>query len=176
MTDPIKPFVGQDVTFHPPAGRDRLGPKKAKVVKVRGPNCVDVQTGEGIGAYLDTSVLYLPTSEPPSAAHKGHWCHPGPAELVQPAIMGYRKLNQVEADLMNAIKMHGLLTQQLIDRIGSHLAAQGAAAELEGNDGRGDEEDRIHKAEPARWLAMGRTDLQVGLMKLTRAVAQPGGF
>lgn len=37
-------------------------------------------------------------------------------------------------------------------------------------------ENRFNAAEPERWLAMARTDLQCGLMKLTRAVAQPEFF
>lgn len=96
--------------------------------------------------------------------------------IQQPRITGYRQLNAAEAELMNAIKAHGLATQQLIDRVKVHLAAQGAAAELDAGEGRGEEEDRIHAAEPQRWLAMARTDLQTGLMRLVRAVAQPGGF
>lgn len=37
-------------------------------------------------------------------------------------------------------------------------------------------EAAIVAAEPERWLAMARTDLQTGLMKLTRSIAQPGFF
>lgn len=172
MESTIKPFVGQPVMFHPHTSDNRMGPKPGRVSKVWGETCVNITLDTTVEV---TSVFYVATADAPGKPD-GYYCHPGEATLVQPAIVGYRRLNQVEADLMNAIKMHGLVTQQLIDRIGSHLAAQGAAAELEGGDGRGDEEDRIHAAEPARWLAMGRTDLQVGLMKLVRAVAQPGGF
>lgn len=35
---------------------------------------------------------------------------------------------------------------------------------------------RVAEAEPKRWLAMARTDLQCGLMKLTRSIAQPSFF
>lgn len=96
--------------------------------------------------------------------------------IQQPRITGYRQLNPAEAGLINAIKAHGAATQQLLDSVKVHLAAQGAAAEMEATEGRGDEEDRILAAEPQRWLALARTDMQTGLMRLVRAVAQPGGF
>ena len=35
---------------------------------------------------------------------------------------------------------------------------------------------RITAAEPSRWVAIGKTNLQAGLMALTRAVAQPNAF
>ena len=34
---------------------------------------------------------------------------------------------------------------------------------------------RFEAAEPLRWAAIGKTDIQTGLMALTRAVAQPSG-
>ena len=36
--------------------------------------------------------------------------------------------------------------------------------------------DRLDAAQPHRWLSMARTDLQTGLMKMVRAVAQPTSF
>lgn len=35
---------------------------------------------------------------------------------------------------------------------------------------------RLAASEPLRWLAIGRTDLQTGLMALIRAVAKPTTF
>lgn len=92
--------------------------------------------------------------------------------MTQPKITGYRQLNPVEADLMNAIKAHGLATQDLINRVQQHLDHQGVAI----NTGDTALEDQVLVAEPRRWLAMARSDLQTGQMKLVRAVAQPGGF
>jgi hypothetical protein len=53
-----------------------------------------------------------------------------------------------------------------------HLQQQEALA-ARGNT---DTEARHKDAEPRRWLAMARTDLQTGVMRLVRAVAQPLGF
>lgn len=36
--------------------------------------------------------------------------------------------------------------------------------------------ERLIKAEPAKWLSVGRIDLQQGLMALRRSVAQPTTF
>jgi len=92
--------------------------------------------------------------------------------MTQPKITGYRQLNAAEAELMNAIKAHGLATQALVERVQRHLDYQTVAI----NTGDSALADQVGVAEPRRWLAMGRTDLQTGLMRLTRAVAQPGGF
>ena len=67
-------------------------------------------------------------------------------------ITGYRELSQEEIDTMNAIKQHGIALDALVTMMSS----------IEGID--------------KRWLAVGTTDLQTGLMALTRAVAQPTTF
>jgi hypothetical protein len=69
-----------------------------------------------------------------------------------PPIIGYRTLNYAEVDLINEIKLHGAQLEKLIQ----HMRV------LEGID--------------PRWLAIGTTDLQTGLMALTRAVATPMSF
>lgn len=66
-------------------------------------------------------------------------------------ITGYRELNQDEIDLMNRIK-----------RLGSEIEA--VVVEVRSGDHDG------------RWASIGATDLQTGLMALTRAVAQPESF
>ena len=67
-------------------------------------------------------------------------------------IKGYRELDQVEIDLMNSIKA-----------LGGNLGESVAALEItEGVD--------------QRWVAIGKTHLQQGLMALTRAVAKPDFF
>ena len=70
----------------------------------------------------------------------------------QPKITGYRQLNEEEAALMNDIKAHGVALGDLIAKLRAS----------EGLDG--------------RWISIGATDLQLGLMALTRAVAQPTTF
>ena len=70
----------------------------------------------------------------------------------QPKITGYRQLTEVEAALMNKIKAHGEQLGVLVDQL---RATQGL---------------------DQRWVSVGATDLQTGLMALTRAVAQPTTF
>lgn len=67
-------------------------------------------------------------------------------------INGYRELSQTEIDLMNKIKLHGKVLGELV----SELRA------TEGLD--------------QRWVSIGATDLQTGVMALVRSVAQPEGF
>lgn len=70
----------------------------------------------------------------------------------QPKITGYRQLTEQEAALMNTIKAEG-------ERLG------GLVAMLRGVEGL-----------DQRWISIGATDLQTGLMALTRSVARPTTF
>jgi len=72
--------------------------------------------------------------------------------FVQPKITGYRKLNEEEAALMNEIKARGVELGELVQKLRA----------TEGID--------------QRWVSIGATDLQTGLMALTRGVAQPTTF
>lgn len=67
-------------------------------------------------------------------------------------IKGYRELDQEEINLMNKIKQKGIELQDLID-------------ELHG----------IGTID-SRWIEIGKTDLQKGLMALTRSIAKPDFF
>lgn len=67
-------------------------------------------------------------------------------------ITGYRELSQEEINTMNAIKNQGQALDALVTMISG----------IENVDG--------------RWLDIGATQLQQGLMALTRAVAQPTTF
>ena len=67
-------------------------------------------------------------------------------------ITGYRDLTQDEIDLMNAIKAMGIQLDTLCKQVG--------------------EAPNVDK----RWLSIGITDLQKGLMAVTRAVARPTTF
>lgn len=67
-------------------------------------------------------------------------------------IEGYRDLNQAEIDLINNIKKMGASIGGMLDGL----------AAIEGVD--------------LRWLAIAQTDLQKGIMAMTRAVAKPEGF
>lgn len=67
-------------------------------------------------------------------------------------IKGYRDLSEAEIALMNEIKEKGAELGDLVAKLRS----------TEGLD--------------QRWVSVGATDLQTGLMALTRAVAQPTSF
>ena len=67
-------------------------------------------------------------------------------------IKGYRELTQVEIDLMNEIKTKGAELGELVNKLRT----------TEGLD--------------QRWVSIGATDFQTGLMALTRSVAQPTFF
>lgn len=86
-------------------------------------------------------------------------------------ISGYRELSQEEIDLMNEIKALGPQIEAVVRKVLSHVNAQHLDA-----GSNTDEVNRLCAASPSRWASIGRTDLQTGLMALTRAVAQPTFF
>jgi hypothetical protein len=67
-------------------------------------------------------------------------------------IKGYHALSQDDINLMNEIKQKGVELGVLVEKLKA----------TEGLD--------------KRWVAIGTTDLQTGLMALVRAVAQPTTF
>jgi len=67
-------------------------------------------------------------------------------------IKGYRDLTQAEIDLMNEIKAKSEELGALVDKV------------------------RATPGIDSRWVSIGATDLQTGMMALTRAVAQPTTF
>jgi len=72
--------------------------------------------------------------------------------FIQPKITGYRQLSEADADLMNEIKSKGVELGDLVEKLKSI--------------------DSLDQ----RWVSIGATDLQTGLMALVRAVAQPTSF
>ncbi|MEG5263243.1 hypothetical protein TRP66_02940 [Pseudomonas sp. JDS28PS106] len=72
--------------------------------------------------------------------------------FTQPKITGYRQLSEQEAALMNDIKAKGVELGELVEKL------------------------RANPSLDQRWVSIGATDLQTGLMALTRAVAQPTSF
>ena len=78
-------------------------------------------------------------------------------------IKGYRELTQAEIDLMNEAKEMGLALSALVDKV------RRVNADLP-------DQILVTSSEAMRWAAMGKTDLQTGLMLLTRAVAKPDFF
>lgn len=96
-------------------------------------------------------------------------------------IKGYRELSQVEIDLMNEVKEMGVKLGELVAKIQNHLIEQVRLLEAAQIKPGGDNEaylevQRIREAESHRWAAIAKTELQQGLMALTRSIAQPGFF
>lgn len=87
-------------------------------------------------------------------------------------IAGYRELSQAEIDLMNRIKAKGAELLELQRELSTYLSKQEREATVSGPDG---ELARLIEAEPKRWAAIGKTDIQTAIMALVRAVAQPVG-
>lgn len=91
-------------------------------------------------------------------------------------IAGYRALDQSTIDLMNKVKLHGQVLEELVQEVKLHITGQRAAArELPPAEAEA-ELARMTAAEPERWAALGRTSIQEALMFLTRAAAQPTFF
>lgn len=96
------------------------------------------------------------------------------------ALPRYRELSAAERELISAIKAHEQETLRLLSDIRAHLARQDSAARVNATSGddavRNPAERelvRLYDAEPIRWHAMARTELQQGFMFLVRSVAQP---
>lgn len=67
-------------------------------------------------------------------------------------IKGYRDLTQAEIELMNEVKAKGSEIGELVEKL---LATDGL---------------------DKRWISIGKTDIQTGLMALVRGIAQPTNF
>ena len=107
-------------------------------------------------------------------------------------IKGYRDLSKEEVDLMNRIKTTGAellkLQQELVARLDTDIEFKLAEARrsiqgdkfndpsytiYSGNSAECIEFRRFEAAEPLRWAAIAKTDIQQGIMALIRAIAQP---
>lgn len=82
-------------------------------------------------------------------------------------ITGYRELSQVEIDLMNEVKAQGVALGDLVFRLRTYT---GQPFQIDGVD------QAPGPLVDQRWVAIAQTDLQRGLMALTRAIAQPTTF
>lgn len=92
-------------------------------------------------------------------------------------IKGYRELSQEETDLINEIKSIGAELGSLVERLYEYAQDQVSKANAHGtSSGDFTEFQRLTDAEPHHWVATGATNLQLGLMALTRSVAQPTTF
>lgn len=89
-----------------------------------------------------------------------------------PKITGYRQLSEIEVALINRAKALDTAASLLVDDIAEHLRVQWQTGRLTVGEDL-EVAGRMNNAQPERWLAMGRTDLQVGVMKIVRSIAQP---
>jgi hypothetical protein len=98
-------------------------------------------------------------------------------------ITGYRELSAAEINLMNRIKEKGAELLALQSELAGYLSTQAETKAHHAKISKVAPEDeaspecvelrRFQAAEPQRWAAIGKTDIQTGIMALVRAVAQP---
>jgi hypothetical protein len=88
--------------------------------------------------------------------------------FTQPKITGYRQLTETEVALMNRIKALGIELGSLVAELRGMPTTSPGQAPFVGYEGR--------PSLDQRWISIGATDLQTGLMALTRGVAQPSTF
>ena len=90
-------------------------------------------------------------------------------------IKGYRDLTAQEVQLMNAIKAKGAELDALLQQVHEHITQQyDMATAAIPYDSK--EVSRLNDTGALTWWARSKEDLQTGLMKLVRSVAQPTGF
>jgi hypothetical protein len=98
-------------------------------------------------------------------------------------IKGYRELSAEEISLMNRIKEKGAELLALQAELAGRLATDFEVKTVDAKNSKLSPEDeasdqcvelrRFTRAEPMRWAAIGKTDIQTGVMALVRAIAQP---
>ena len=94
-------------------------------------------------------------------------------------ISGYRELSQAEIDLINRAKAMEKEFLALQEEVVKHIkdAVQATTGMLPLNAAQAEEKasemERTRIAEPFRWAAIAKTDIQTGTMALVRAIAQP---
>ena len=94
---------------------------------------------------------------------------------------GYRELTPAELALMNEVKAKGRELEALFGKLSALTPRLRDNALLNGSAAYQTAEGLALEAPgavwvDARWLAIGRTELQQGLMAWTRAIARPEGF
>ena len=81
-------------------------------------------------------------------------------------IKGYRELSQEEIYLMNRIKDKGAEIEQPVKQV----------QQLNSSTDDEDFAELVRRSEAFLWSAIAKTDIQTGIMALTRAVAKPEFF
>ncbi|EDY2029999.1 hypothetical protein GTB64_004441 [Salmonella enterica] len=121
-----------------------------------------------------------------------------PTEHPVPPVTGYRPLTDADVALMNRIKDAGTALMVLVEEVSVAVQAKGnalwaeeqnASTLLRAAEQAGEPEHiqrmqanmeqvqrkivNFQRSEAMRWLSIGRTDVQTGVMAIVRAVAQP---
>ena len=93
-------------------------------------------------------------------------------------IKGYRELSSEEIALMNEIKALSPQLEAVLEKVKKHVETQRYSCRCDANMQVVDveEDQRLDKATPERFLQLAQNDFQTALMYLTRAVAQPTTF
>lgn len=81
-------------------------------------------------------------------------------------IKGYRDLPQKTIDLMNKVKEKEREVLALIKEVKVALDEESVMTS-------GIDSERRRMAEPERWLATGKTEIEKGFMSIVRSIAQP---
>lgn len=84
--------------------------------------------------------------------------------------------NQADKDLINLIKIKGREMLELLDKVEDQVQQQMTVAlegRQEGKSMAAYDVDRLLVANPEFWTRQAKTDFQLGIMKLIRAVTQP---
>ncbi len=90
--------------------------------------------------------------------------------FLQPKIAGYKQLDPDQVALINEGKELGLELQRYIDKLRLH----GDSSRSPGRPV--DNADLGRTLLDQRWISIGVTQMQQGLMAIIRGIAQPGGF
>lgn len=88
--------------------------------------------------------------------------------IQQPAIKGYRQLSEADVALMNEAKALGEQIGAFIEKLRELPATHHNGTIIQDVLGR--------NSVSGRWISIGETHLQQGIMALVRAVAQPTTF
>jgi hypothetical protein len=90
---------------------------------------------------------------------------------------GLRELPAETLALVNKIKAHGEATRELCEEVHQNLQKHfDDTASMTDTAAKIAEYARLQDADPFGWMRTGKKELQSGLMKLIRAVAQPTSF
>lgn len=92
--------------------------------------------------------------------------------IQQPKISGYRKLSEAEVALMNEAKALGEQCGALVAKLRAMPRTPDTPKDFDPATAEVSDVVTIDQ----RWVSIGQTDLQTGIMALVRSIAQPTTF